>query len=138
MRWVHGLNRLRHLRLELDPGLRPYLVTSAHDDLDSVLLAYAPEDASNAHALFTLAALMIFLNAVLAAVVVALVAVQLDMAGVVVVAAGTVVAVLFVVVLGVWTYRQASAVGARFRAVAPAPAAGSAGSPASTEPPVAS
>jgi hypothetical protein len=137
IRWIQGLNRLRHLRLELDPGLAPYLVTSPHDDFDSVLQAYGPEDAPPTTVFFTLAVLLIFINGLLGGVVAALVAVQLGWDAPATVLTGVVAAVLVVLGLGVWMYREAAGAGSRFMAsvVVPAPAARPGGSPTSKEPP---
>jgi hypothetical protein len=38
MRWVIGMNRLRHAYVELHPDLEPYFVTGRYDDLRGVLL----------------------------------------------------------------------------------------------------
>lgn len=32
LRYVAGMNRIRHAYLEIEPGLAPYFVTSRHDD----------------------------------------------------------------------------------------------------------
>jgi hypothetical protein len=42
LRAVQGMNRLRHAYLEMAPSLEPYISTSRHDDLTSVLAVYGP------------------------------------------------------------------------------------------------
>lgn len=42
VRYLQGMNRLRHAYHEIVPGLEPYFVTSHHDDVDSVLAFYGP------------------------------------------------------------------------------------------------
>src|SRR5918995_2475172 len=74
MHWIQGLNRLRMLRLELDPGLEPYLVTSTYDDFDSVLEAYTTKHESPAYAFGTLLVMLVIVNAVLVGVLGGLVA----------------------------------------------------------------
>lgn len=77
-RWVQGLNRLRHARLELDPGFAAYLVTSPHDDAEAVLSSYATESASDLlHGLYILPTLVALVNALLAAALLADVALLL-------------------------------------------------------------
>lgn len=45
IRYLQGMNRLRHGYHELVPGLERYFVTSKHDDLASVLAFYGPSGA---------------------------------------------------------------------------------------------
>ncbi len=37
---VRGMNRIRHAYLEMVPGIEPYFVSSAHDDMEGVLISY--------------------------------------------------------------------------------------------------
>jgi len=46
-RALQGMNRLRHAYLEMVPDLRPYISSSDHDDLQSVLSIYGPEPDPN-------------------------------------------------------------------------------------------
>ena len=43
IRYLQGMNRLRHAYHEMVPGLDPYFITGHHDDIDSVLKQYGPE-----------------------------------------------------------------------------------------------
>jgi hypothetical protein len=42
IRYIQGMNRLRHAYHEMTPGLEPYFITSGFDDFDSVLQHYGP------------------------------------------------------------------------------------------------
>jgi hypothetical protein len=46
IRYLQGMNRLRHAYHEMVPGLDRYFVTSRHDDIASVLDFYGPQAAS--------------------------------------------------------------------------------------------
>jgi hypothetical protein len=40
IRYLQGMNRLRHAYHEMVPGLEPYFISTHHDDIDSVLSSY--------------------------------------------------------------------------------------------------
>jgi len=44
IRYLQGMNRLRAAYHEMVPGLHPYLMTSHHDDIESVLEFYGPSE----------------------------------------------------------------------------------------------
>ena len=44
IRYLQGMNRLRHAYHEMVPGLERYFITSHHDDMNSVLAFYGPEE----------------------------------------------------------------------------------------------
>jgi hypothetical protein len=46
LRYLQGMNRLRHAYHEIVPGLEPYFITSKYDDFDSVAGFYGPPDSS--------------------------------------------------------------------------------------------
>ena len=46
IRYLQGMNRLRHAYHEITPGLEPYFITSGYDDIDSVLESYGPAEMS--------------------------------------------------------------------------------------------
>jgi hypothetical protein len=75
---VQGLNRLRHLRVELDPSIEPYLVTSTHDDAASLLAAYG-DNPSRLHSLWVLETLIGAIVALIAAILVAVLALVLNL-----------------------------------------------------------
>jgi len=45
IRYLQGMNRLRHAYHEMVPGLEPYFISSHHDDIESVLSFYGPGEA---------------------------------------------------------------------------------------------
>ena len=46
IRYLQGMNRLRHAYHEIVPGLDPYFSSGRHDDMGSVLELYGPRDQS--------------------------------------------------------------------------------------------
>jgi hypothetical protein len=48
IRYLQGMNRLRHAYQEIVPGLEDYFITSAHDDFESVAMFYAPGEGQGA------------------------------------------------------------------------------------------
>jgi hypothetical protein len=46
IRYLQGMNRLRHAYHEMVPELERYFITSHHDDMDSVLAIYGPAEFS--------------------------------------------------------------------------------------------
>ncbi len=44
IRYLQGMNRIRHAYHEMVPGLEPYFVSGHHDDIDSVLSFYGPAE----------------------------------------------------------------------------------------------
>jgi hypothetical protein len=85
VRYVQGMNRIRHAYLEIAPRLEPYFVTSSHDDLPSVFAAYGIAPVENYsitrrrlhYAFVTTEGMVGVLNSMLAAVFGALLAVLL-------------------------------------------------------------
>ncbi len=134
MRLVQGLNRLRHVRLELDPGLAPFLVTSPHDDFASVLKAYGPVDASLISGFATLAVAVLIVDCVLFGVVGGLVAVNLGADAAISVIVGIAAAVAFTVAVSVWFFRAIDRFATRLVSVVPAPGAASPADPGPAEP----
>jgi hypothetical protein len=76
VRYIQGMNRIRHAYLEMAPQLEPYIVTSANDDLPAVYSAYgiAPVEKYSVvrrrlhHAFVTTQGLVGVLNSMLAGV----------------------------------------------------------------------
>lgn len=62
LRYLQGMNRLRHAYHEMVPGLEGYFITSKYDDFDSVAAFYGPESPSAlrgiAHGLTTMPVLV--------------------------------------------------------------------------------
>jgi hypothetical protein len=79
VRWVVGMNRLRHAYLEAAPELRPYFVTGWTDDEAGIMTTFGarPGPGSFAHEFVTTPGLIATVDAVLAGTVVAIVALQI-------------------------------------------------------------
>jgi len=120
MHLIQGLNRLRHMRLELDPGLSPYLVTSPHDDFDSILRTYAPDNAPAANGSATLVVLVLIVNAVLFGVVGGLVAVNLGADATISLVVGAIAFVGLLVAAAVWFARTFRTFSTSFVSLVPA------------------
>ena len=43
IRYLQGMNRLRHAYFEILPGLEPYFITNGYDDFESVAMFYGPQ-----------------------------------------------------------------------------------------------
>jgi hypothetical protein len=85
--WVLGMNRLRAAYLEIDPALAKYLVTGTTEDAEGIFLTYGslPGTQGNLdtgffHGLVTTPTTIAFVDAMLAAVLAAIIAVQVKMA----------------------------------------------------------
>ena len=85
--WVRGMNRLRGAYLEIDPELAQYFITGATEDAVGIFRTFGthPSSASGLdtgrfHAFVTTPSTIAFVDAMLAAVLVAIVVVQLRMA----------------------------------------------------------
>lgn len=98
-RLVIGMNRLRHAYLELAPELEPYFITAHHDDLRGILQTYGyGERLTVGRALSGTPNLIAAINAVVAGVLAALLAVELGAAEGAAILAGVAAALLMVVI----------------------------------------
>jgi hypothetical protein len=84
--WVRGMNRLRGAYLELDPQLGRYFITGATEDADAIFQTFGsmPGEAGSLdtglfHGFVTTPTTIAFVDATLAAVLAAIVSVQLNM-----------------------------------------------------------
>ena len=131
LRYLQGMNRLRHAYHEMVPGLEPYFITSGYDDFNSVAGHYGPTDASAlrglVHGLTTMPGMIgticCAVAAVLAAVLVLLATHDAMLAGAVAVSAFL---VLFAVV-STLAYRTAMSLQESMEAKWPAPGSRPAG-----------
>ena len=81
VRWVVGLNRLRHAYLEAAPELRPYFVTGWTDDEVGIMTSFAasPGRGSFAHEFVTTPGLIAVVDGVVAGALIAIVGSQLGL-----------------------------------------------------------
>ena len=79
VRWVVGMNRLRHAYLEAAPELRPYFVTAWTDDEAGIMTTFGakPGPGSFAHEFVTTPGLIAVIDGVLAGVLAALLGLQI-------------------------------------------------------------
>ena len=125
LRYLQGMNRLRHAYHEMVPGLEGYFITSKYDDFDAVAGFYGPQSPSVIrgllHGFTTMPAVVSVISAavgaVLAAVLVLLATRDGGAAGIAGLAAFAILIVLFTVV----AYRAAVAFAASMDAKWPAP-----------------
>jgi hypothetical protein len=99
VRYIQGMNRIRHAYLEIAPQLEPYFVTSRHDDLPAIFATYGITPVAKYsvgrrrlhYAFVTTQGLVGVLNSMLAAVFGALLAVLVSASTPVTVAVGALV-----------------------------------------------
>lgn len=97
VRWVVGMNRLRHAYLEAAPELRPYFVTAWTDDEAGIMTTFGarPGPGSFAHEFVTTPGLIAVIDGVLAGVLAALLGLQIGI--------GTAICIVLAVGAGVLT-----------------------------------
>jgi hypothetical protein len=85
--WVKGMNRLRAAYLQIDPGLADHFITGATEDAVGIYRTFGSDilgpralNIGRFHGLVTTPTTVAFVNAMLAAVLAAIVSVQLSMA----------------------------------------------------------
>jgi hypothetical protein len=111
--WVRGMNRLRGAYLDVDPEIAKYFITGTTEDAAGIFKTFGAEeqasfDAEWFHGFVTTPATIGFVDAMVAAVLAAVVVVQLN-PGTMIPAAAAVGVVTFLVtsaVLGFWAYRS--------------------------------
>jgi hypothetical protein len=81
VRWVVGMNRLRHAYLEAAPELRPYFVTGWTDDEGGIMTTFGarPGAGSFAHEFVTTPGLIATVDGVVAGALVAIVGLQIGL-----------------------------------------------------------
>lgn len=108
--WVRGMNRLRSAYLEIDPGLAHYFITGTTEDAVGIFKTFGSDETSldtgRFHGFVTTPTTIAFVDAMLAAVLAAILVVQLDMPMQPAAGVGTVVFLLSCVVLGWIGYRS--------------------------------
>lgn len=108
--WVKGMNRLRGAYLEIDPGLAPYFVTGTSEDAVNIFKTFGSDekhlDTGRFHGFVTTPATIGFVDAMVAAVLAAIVVVQLNMAMISAAAVGVVAFLVTAVALAWFGYRS--------------------------------
>jgi hypothetical protein len=124
--WVRGMNRLRGAYLELDPQLAPYFITGTSEDADAIFQTFGSMpgepgsmDTGLFHGFVTTPTTIAFVDATLAAVLAAIVSIQLNMA--MLPAAGVGILVFFVAgaALAYFGYRSQAMAGLYAALLAP-------------------
>lgn len=123
--WVRGMNRLRGAYLEIDPGLAGHFITGTTEDAVGIFRTFGSDivgpralNTGRFHGLVTTPTTIAFVDAMLAAVLAAIVAVQLSMA--MVPAAGIGVVAFFVVGVALFLFGYRSQEMARLASSDPA------------------
>jgi len=112
LRWVMGMNRIRHAYLERHPELEPYFVTTKHDDFIGVSTTLGYERTPTrgigqlAHGVQTLPGMVGVVAAVIAGALVALIADALSAPTALVVAGALGAFLLTMAMIGIWGIRS--------------------------------
>jgi hypothetical protein len=109
VRWVIGMNLLRHAYLEAAPDLRPFFITGWHDDEDGIMRTFAARVGPGgfAHEFVTAPAVLAVVDAVLAGVLAGILGPRFGAAGPVTVGLAIFAGLLTVVLLAAYQYRGA-------------------------------
>lgn len=110
LRYLQGMNRLRHAYFELVPGLEGYFITSGHDDIDSVLRQYGSTEPGMVrgllHGFTTMPGMVGFICSGLAGVLTAVLTLLVTRDGMAAAWIGVVSAITFFAVATLLTVRQ--------------------------------
>jgi hypothetical protein len=110
--WVRGMNRLRGAYLEIDEGLAPYFITGTTEDAVGIFKTFGSDEQQSSldnglfHGFVTTPATIGFVNAMVAAVLAAIVVVQLNMAMISAALVGVVAFLITFAALGYFAYRS--------------------------------
>jgi hypothetical protein len=110
--WVRGMNRLRGAYLELDEGLAPYFITGTTEDAVGIFKTFGSDEHQASldnglfHGFVTTPATIGFVDAMVAAVLAAIVVVQLNKAMMSAAAVGVVAFLITFAALGYYAYRS--------------------------------
>jgi hypothetical protein len=119
VRWVAGMNRLRHAYLEMDPTIAPYFITAWHDDEYALLVTFgsSPRGLRFVHGFVTTPGMLVVINGVIAGVLAGLVTVTLAplTETVLLVAIGVAAFVILVVAQATYQSREMTIVRRAFR-----------------------
>jgi hypothetical protein len=108
--WVRGMNRLRGAYLEIDPTIAPYFITGTSESASDIFKTFGSDDTSldtgRFHGFVTTPSTIAFVNAMLAAVLAAILVVQLNMAMQPAAAVGVAVFLVSGIALGWYGFRS--------------------------------
>lgn len=127
LRYLQGMNRLRHAYFEIAPGLEPYFITNGYDDFESVAMFYGPLDGDIskighfAHGLTTAPGMISVICAAVTAGLGAVIALLLTHDANLAVVTGVVGFVMCFAALALWGYRGAMSFSASMPAMFPRP-----------------
>lgn len=121
VRWVIGMNLLRHAYLEAAPELRPYFVTGWHDDEAGIMATFGARVGPGAfiHEFVTAPGMLAVVDAVLAGVFAAILGPRLGAPGSITIGLAVVAGLLTVAGLAAYQYRGAVRPRAQRRALFP-------------------
>jgi hypothetical protein len=127
VRWVIGMNRLRHAYLEAAPDLRIYFVTGSSDDEPGVMRTFGATAGPGgfAHEFITTPGLIAVVDGVLAGAIAAVVGMQLRLGTPVIFGLATAAALLTVALLTAYQFRRVVGPRGHLQASFPEPQAGS-------------
>jgi hypothetical protein len=110
--WVRGMNRLRGAYLEIDEGLAPYFITGTTEDAAGIFRTFGSDEQQSSldsglfHGFVTTPATIGFVDAMVAAVLAAILVVQLNMAMISAAVVGVVAFLITFAALGYFAYRS--------------------------------
>ena len=130
MRWVIGMNLLRHAYLAGSPELRPFFITGWHDDEDGIMATFGATAGPGAlaHEFVTTPGVLAVIDGVLAGILAAIAMPRMGVASGITVAIGVLVGVVTLGALIAYQYRGAVRPRGRYRARFPDETGSDAGS----------
>ncbi|MGH2474460.1 MAG: hypothetical protein ACRDIL_04285 [Candidatus Limnocylindrales bacterium] len=108
VRWVIGMNRLRHAYLEAAPDLRPYFVTGSSDDEAGIMTTFGavPGPGGFAHEFVTTPGLVAVVDGVVAGALAAVIAMRSGADVSITLVGAVAIGLLTIVLLAVHQYRR--------------------------------
>jgi hypothetical protein len=111
--WVRGMNRLRGAYLDIDPQLAPYFITGSTEDAAGIFATFGSHatsprslDTGRFHGLVTTPSTIAFVDAMLAAVLAAIIVVQMNVEMLAAAGIGVVAFLVVGVGLGIFGYQS--------------------------------
>jgi hypothetical protein len=126
LRYLQGMNRLRHAYLEMVPGLERYFITSKYDDFESVAAFYGPDSPSAIrgilHGMTTMPVMISVICCAIAAVLTAVLVLLATGNGTIAAVAAIVAFAILFIVMGTIGFRSAMRFSENMPAMFPRPA----------------